>query len=29
VAVQLDGEPGGWTPVDIEVLSAALAVVVV
>jgi len=29
VPVQLDGEPGGCTPVDIEVLPAALAVVVV
>ena len=29
VPVQLDGEPGGCTPVDVEVLPAALAVVVV
>jgi diacylglycerol kinase (ATP) len=29
VPVQLDGEPAGFTPVDVEVLPAALAVVVV
>jgi diacylglycerol kinase family enzyme len=29
VPVQLDGEPGGFTPVEIEVLPAALTVVMV